>query len=216
MKISKIEFAHDCIRAGAALTMILLPVAVSMLNAGCGLTNSAPVREKVVPQSAAESSGPYQIGRDDELEIIVWSQPQLCGKQIVASDGTIDMPLIGRIPAAGLTPDQLKANLEKSYAGYVHGPNVTVRVTDPESYVFYVLGEVNKPGVYKLHSGEVLSQALAEAGGLKQFADPAKIQILRHKENETVVLTVDYNTVPSGSDVSADIRIERGDTVTVP
>ena len=132
------------------------------------------------------------IGSDDELEIIVWTQPQLSGKVTVASDGTIAMPLIGRVPAAGLTPDQLKADLEKRYVRYVHGANATVRVTDPASHVFYVLGQVNKPGAYKLHSGEVLSQALAEAGGLAEFADAGKIRILRHKENETVVLTVNY------------------------
>ena len=59
------------------------------------------------------------IGSDDELEIVVWNQPQLSGKVIVASDGTIAMPLIGRVPAAGLTPDQLKADLEKRYTRYV-------------------------------------------------------------------------------------------------
>lgn len=126
------------------------------------------------------------------------------------------MPLIGRIPAAGLTPDTLKADLEKRYARYVHGVNVTVRVTDPASHVFYVLGSVNKPGAFKLHSGEVLSQALAEAGGLGEFADPSKVRILRHKENETIVLTVNYNVVRSGGDVSADVPVEPGDTVSVP
>src|SRR5208283_861745 len=126
--------------------------------------NSKPLQQTVVPHPAAQDADPYQIGRDDELEIIVWNQPQLSGKAIVASDGTIAMPLIGRVPAAGLTPDLLKVDLEKRYARYVHGNNVTVRVSDPASHVFYVIGSVNKPGAYKLHSGEVLSQELAEAG----------------------------------------------------
>ncbi len=164
----------------------------------------------------AKNADPYQIGSDDELEIVVWNQPQLSGKVIVASDGTIAMPLIGRVPATGLTPDLLKADLEKRYARYVHGANVTVRVSDPASHVFYVIGEVNRPGAYKLHSGEVLSQALAEAGGFGEFADPSKIRILRHKETETVVLTVNYNVVRSGGDVTADVPVEPGDTVSVP
>jgi len=120
------------------------------------------------------------------------------------------------VPATGLTPDLLKADLEKRYARYVHTANVTVRVSNPASHVFYVIGEVNKPGAYHLHSGEVLSQALAEAGGFGEFADPSKIRILRHKENETVVLTVNYNVVRSGGDVSADVPMEPGDTVSVP
>ncbi len=217
MKISKIAFAHDYVRAGAALTVTgLLVVAISISMVACSLFDSAPVREKVVQHPVAKTLDPYMIGSDDELDIIVWTQPQLSGKVTVASDGTIAMPLIGRVPAAGLTPDQLKVDLEKRYARYVHGANATVRVSDPASHVFYALGQVNKPGAYKLHSGEVLSQALAEAGGLAEFADPGKIRILRHKESETVVLTVNYNVVRSGGDVSADVPVEPGDTVQVP
>jgi len=218
MKIGNIEFAHDYVRARAALTgTVLLAMAVSMSMAACSLFDGSPVHQKVVahPQEKA-AADPYQIGRDDELDIIVWTQPQLSGKVTVASDGTISMPLIGRIPVAGMTPDQLKVDLDKRYARYVHDANATVRVADPASHVFYALGEVNKPGVYKLHSGEVLSQALAEAGGLGQFADAGKIRILRHKENETVVITVNYYVVRSGGDVSADVPVEPGDTVQVP
>lgn len=218
MKFGNIEFACEFIRAGMGLSgMVLVAVAISMSMGACSLFDSSPVREKVVahPEDKA-AADPYLIGRDDELDIIVWTQPQLSGKVTVASDGTISMPLIGRVPAAGLTPDQLKADLEKRYARYVHGANATVRVSDPASHVFYVLGEVNKPGVYKLHSGEVLSQALAEAGGLGQFADAGKIRILRHKESETVVLTVNYNVVRSGGDLSADVPVQPGDTVQVP
>jgi polysaccharide export outer membrane protein len=217
MKFGNIELACEFIRAGAGLSgMVLLAVTISMSMAACSLFGGSPVHEKVIEHPSAKNADPYMIGSDDELEIIVWTQPQLSGKVTVASDGTISMPLIGRVPAAGMTPDQLKAELEKRYARYVHGANATVRVSDPASHVFYVLGEVNKPGAYKLHSGEVLSQALAEAGGLGQYADAGRIRILRHKESETVVLTVNYNVVRSGGDVSADVPVEPGDTVQVP
>jgi len=218
MKIGKLDFALDAFRAGATpIVRILLAVAISSLMAACSLFSTAAVQQTVVPRPAAkDGADPYVIGRDDELEVVVWNQPQLSGKVIVASDGTIAMPLIGRVPASGQTPDLLKADLEKRYDRYVHGANITVRVSDPASHVFYVIGEVNKPGVYKMHSGEVLSQALAEAGGFGEFADPSKIRILRHKESETVVLTVNYNKVRSGGDVTADIPVEAGDTVSVP
>jgi polysaccharide export outer membrane protein len=217
MKIGKMGFAHDRVRSGAALIVgVSMAAAISISMAACSLFNPEPVRQTVVPRKTAKNSDPYQIGSDDELEIVVWNQPQLSGKVIVASDGTIAMPLIGRVPAAGQTPDALKAELEKRYERFVHGTNITVRVGDPASHVFYVIGEVNKPGAYHLHSGEVLSQALAEAGGFGEFADASKIRILRHKENETVVLTVNYNMVRSGGDVSADVPVEPGDTVSVP
>jgi polysaccharide export outer membrane protein len=214
MRIRKIETATQFVRERAALIGItLLMLTTSMLMAAC---SSTPVRQTVVPRKVEKNSDPYQIGSDDELDIVIWNQPQLSGKVIVGSDGTIAMPLIGRVPAAGQTPDLLKADLEKRYDRYVHGPNITVRVSDPASHVFYVIGEVNKPGAYRLHSGEVLSQALAEAGGFGEFADTSKIRILRHRETETVVLTVNYNVVRSGGDLSADVPVEPGDTVSVP
>jgi polysaccharide biosynthesis/export protein len=217
MNVGNIEFAHDFVRSGAALIVtILLAGTISMSMAACSLFNPAPVRQTVVPRTTAKTTDPYHIGSDDELEIVVWNQPQLSGKVIVASDGTIAMPLIGRVPASGFTPDMLKADLEKRYARYVHAANVTVRVSNPVSQVFYVIGEVNKPGAYHLRSGEVLSQALAEAGGFGEFADASKIRILRHRESETVVLTVNYNVVRSGGDVTADVPVEPGDTVSVP
>ncbi len=217
MKIGLIESACSGAGAGGTLTgIVLIAVAVSMSIVVCGCFDSTAVNRKVVPIHATKASDPYRIGADDELEIIVWTQPQLSGKVIVASDGMIAMPLIGRVPAAGLTPEELKADLEKRYVRYVHDPNATVRVSNPASHVFYVIGEVNKPGAYHLHSGEVLSQALAEAGGFGEFADPSKIRILRHKETETVVLTVNYNMVRSGGDLSADVPVEPGDTVSVP
>src|SRR5260370_35513050 len=110
------------IRGGAAqIGTILLAVIISIsTTAGCSLFNSSPVEKKVVPRPPVQNVDPYVIGRDDELEIIVWTQPQLSGKVIVASDGTIAMPLIGRVPAAGLTPDNLKAALERHYSRFVH------------------------------------------------------------------------------------------------
>ncbi len=211
-----IEPAHAVRRAGSAKTVAMgLILAISGPIAICGC-NTTAVQQKVIPHETAKAADPYLIGSDDELEIVVWNQPQLSGKVIVASDGTISMPLIGRVPAAGQTPDELKTDLEKRYVRYVHDPNATVRVSNPVSHVFYVIGEVNKPGAYHLHSGEVLSQALAEAGGLGEFADGKKIRILRHKETETVVLTVNYNLVGSGGDLSGDVPVEPGDTVSVP
>ena len=89
------------------------------------------------------------------------------------------MPLIGQVDAAGLTAKDLQADLTSRYAHFVHDPKITVRVFDPASRVFYVLGEVSKPGMYKLMSGEVLSQALAAAGGPTEYANLRSIKIIR-------------------------------------
>ena len=219
MKIGKVDFARDAFRAGAApIVRILLAAAalaaLSIWIPSCAMF-SPPMQKQVIEHSHVKVP-PYVIGRDDELEIIVWTQPQLSGKVVVATDGTITMPLIGRVQAAGLTPDQLKDDLGTRFVRYVHEPNVTVRVSDAASQMFYVVGEVNKPGAFRLHSGEVLSQAMAESGGLGQYADGSKIRILRHDDANTEVLTVNYDLVRSGKDMSVDVPIQPGDTITVP
>jgi polysaccharide biosynthesis/export protein len=159
--------------------------------------------------------GPYTIGINDVLDIIVWRQTQLSGKIPVEDDGSIAVPLAGRVPAAGLTCQTLEKNLYEKLAPFIHDPRVTVRVADPRSKVFYVIGEVKKPGVMRLASGEVLSQGLAEAGGFTDFANLRDIRIVRRESTENVKITVNYNKVDQG-DLTADIPLEPGDTITVP
>ena len=157
---------------------------------------------------------PYVIGPDDLLEVIVWKQQQLSGRMPVEEDGTIAVPLAGRVPAAGLTCQMLQKHLHDKLVAFTDNPQVTVRVADPRSKVFYVVGEVHKPGVMRLHAGEVLSQGLAEAGGLTEFANRRAITIVRRRPTENVEMTINYKKVEQG-DLTADVPLEPGDTVTV-
>ncbi len=175
-----------------------------------------PVQTQVVAKPAESADvGPYKIGRDDVLDVLVWKEQQLSGRIRVGSDGNIMLPLIGQVKAAGLTTNELQTDLTARFARYVHDPKVTVRVFNPASRVFYVLGEVTKPGMYKLMSGEVLSQALAAAGGPTEYANLRKIKIVRRAADQQVEMTVNYSGVRSG-DLRADVPLERGDTITVP
>lgn len=191
-------------------TVLVLVLATS------GCFGGAPVQTQVVTRSADPAdAGPYTIGRDDVLDVFVWKDKQLSGRISVASDGTITMPLVGQVKAAGLTTKELQTDLTARYARFVHDPKVTVRVFDPASRVFYVLGEVSKPGMYKLMSGEVLSQALAAAGGPTEYANLRRIKIVRRTGDQQTEMTINYSGVRSG-DLSADVALERGDTITVP
>jgi len=133
----------------------------------------------------------------------------------VAEDGSIAIPLAGRVPAAGLTCEALEKRLHDKLAVFTDNPQVTVRVADPRSEVFYVVGEVHKPGIMRLHAGEVLSQGLAEAGGLTDFANRRRIRIVRRKPTQTVEVKVNYMRVEQG-DLGADVALEPGDTIMVP
>jgi len=187
---------------------------VSLIISGC--FGGAPVQTQVIAKPAeAADQGSYKIGRDDVLDVLVWKQEQLSGRIRVASDGTIMLPLIGQVKAAGRTSTELQTELTARFARFVHDPKVTVRVFNPASRVFYVLGEVSKPGMYSLMSGEVLSQALAAAGGPTEYANLRKIKIVRRSRDQQIEMTVNYSAVRSG-DLRADVPLERGDTITVP
>jgi protein involved in polysaccharide export with SLBB domain len=89
----------------------------------------------------------YQIGVGDILEITTWKEPDFSRENVlVRSDGKISFPLINDFPAAGLSPMELKFNLEKALKAYVGNPVVTVTVTNPASQKFYILGEVMRTG----------------------------------------------------------------------
>ena len=203
-------------RGGSFTPHNSLAIFVVMVLATSGCFGGAPVQTQVVTRQAESAdSGPYKIGRDDVLDVFVWKDKQLSGRITVDSDGTVTLPLIGQVRAAGLTTKELQTDLTARYARFVHDPKVTVQVFDPASRVFYVLGEVSKPGMYKLMSGETLSQALAAAGGPTEYANLRRIKIVRRKDDAQTEMTVNYSGVRSG-DLRADVVLERGDTITVP
>lgn len=188
---------------------LLLP----FLLAAC--SNQQPIQTQVtaLPDPVAQ---PYKIGPDDQLEVFVWKQPQLSGKVGVAADGTVTIPLAGQMQAAGFTAEQLQNRIAKKLTTFVDDPTVTVRVDDARSQIFYVMGEVPKPGLYRLRPDEVLSQGLAEAGGPGEFADKSRIRVRRRIDGNSEEITINYKDVESGKNVAADIPLVAGDTITVP
>lgn len=188
---------------------------LAVVSAFVGACSTQPVRTTSAPREPI-STDPYVIDSGDTVDIEVWKEPALCGKVNVAPDGTLTIPLVGHVPAAGKTADQVQNDIRERLSHFVADPNVTARVTDQPSMIFYMAGEVKKPGVFTLHKGEVLSQAVAEAGGFSDFADQSAIRIVRRRPTEVVTLTVDYRAVAKGKDDQADIPLERGDTVFVP
>jgi len=198
-----VRFRHISRRYLAALLAITLYACSPQ-----AVTTTTTAQKTTDPQ-------PYVIGPDDVLDVIVWNQPQLGGRITVEEDGTIAVPLAGHVAAAGLTCDMLEKSLHDKLAGFTDNPRVTVRVWDPRSKVFYVVGEVHKPGVMRLFAGEVLSQGLAQAGGLTGFANRRAITIVRRRPKESIKMVVNFKKAEQG-DLTADVPLEPGDTITVP
>jgi polysaccharide export outer membrane protein len=176
----------------------------------CPLNSPAAKETPVIP------TDDYIIGPGDVLDISVWKDEALTKLVAVLPDGKISFPLIGEVTAGGKTLGQLKKELERKLTRFVPDVNLSVVVTQINSMIVYVVGRVNKPGMFALNTNVNVLQALAMAGGLNPFAKRGKIQIFREAVNGTQIYPFDYDDVIKGEDLQQNIRLKRGDVVVVP
>lgn len=184
---------------------------------------SDPAATTALPaQPDPESKGPqasetYIIGDDDVLAISVWNEPNISKEIPVRSDGKISLPLVGEVLAAGRTPPQLEQEITARLRGFITDPQVTVIVEQMNSARYNIFGQVGKPGTYGLHAGITIVDALALAGGLKDFAKKRSIYILRQNpDGGETKIPFDYEKFIKGKNVAQNISIQQHDTIVVP
>lgn len=173
----------------------------------------APSPPRTVP-SLLPPTGEYRIGYGDKLRIEVYKDPQLSQSVQVRPDGRITLPLVGDLPATDHTPIQLRDVIAAALKEYVTNPTVTVIVVEATAATAYVMGEVNHSGTVNLQGGPMtVLQALAMAGGLKDFADVKNIRILRRSPTGIQTIPFNYKEAIRGS---PPVYLQTGDTVVVP
>lgn len=176
------------------------------------VTNAAGQNESVRPND-------YIIGNGDILEINTWKEPDFSREEIIVRlDGKISLPLLDDIQAAGLTPSQLKQNIEKNLQKYVAKPSVTVTVRNAASHKFYILGEVVNTGEYPLVKDLTVLQAFAIAGGFTEWASKKEIILYRGVKGDSkgIVIQINYKKILKDKDFSQNVKIKANDTIIVP
>jgi polysaccharide export outer membrane protein len=173
----------------------------------------ASARAATAPPPATDA---YVIGSGDVLQVFVWKEPDLTRDVTVRLDGRITLPLLGDVVAAGRTPPELSAELGKQLARFVDAPMVTLGVAQATSARVYVLGQVAHPGTFALTGRTTVLQALALAGGLREFVKPDRILVIREEPGLRAPLVVNYKRLEAGSDITQNIVLKAGDTVLVP
>jgi polysaccharide export outer membrane protein len=158
----------------------------------------------------------YVIGPEDVLYINVWKEEALSRTVPVRMDGKISLPLLDDVQAAGYTARQLKEVLTKRLKEFLDAPNVSVIVTEANSYKVYVSGQVKTPGVYRLRSETTLLQIIPMAGGFTDWANQKKILIIRREDGKEKRITVNYKKIMKGDAPDSNIVLRPGDTVIVP
>ncbi len=159
----------------------------------------------------------YVIGPNDVLAIDVWKESEFTRVLPVRPDGRISLPLIGEVQASGLTPFELQANLTEKLRTYFERPSVTVMVQQANSHHFNVMGEVQKPGSYNMTQPVTVLDALALAGGFRDFAKEKKIYVLRIlADGTTERIAFNYREVIKGKNMAQNIQLRPDDTVIIP
>ncbi len=174
------------------------------------------LQKKQAKAAVAADSGSYIIGPEDVLYIYVWKEDNLSRSVPVRMDGMISIPLVDDIKAAGLTPLQLKELLLAKLREYVDTPDVTVIVTEANSYKVYVQGEVRRPGVIRLRTETSLVQIIVMAEGFTEWADKKKITIIRREGGKESRIRVNYNKIIDGDEGARDIILKSGDIIIIP
>jgi len=166
--------------------------------------------------AVAADSDSYIIGPEDVLYIYVWKEENLSRSVPVRMDGMISIPLVDDVKAAGMTPLQLKEYLLAKLKDYVETPDVTVIVTEANSYRVYVQGEVKTPGVFKLRSETTLVQLIIMAGGFTDWANQKKITVMRKEGGKDSRIVVNYKKIIEGDSGEKDIVLKSGDIIIIP
>ena len=177
---------------------------------------------------AATSS--YVLGPEDQITVRVFAADDIPDKPAqIDNDGTVTLPMIGQVHAAGLTVEQFQANLVTAYKKYFKDPQVTVQVNDFRSQPVSVAGNVNTPGVVQLRGNRNLMEVIGQAGGLRADAGDS-VLITRNLSEGPIpvagaftdptgkysVAHIDVRAVMSGKDPEGNIMIKPHDVITVP
>ena len=183
----------------------------TLLAAGFGAHAEGPA------PSAPGATDSYRLQPGDLLEISVWKEETLRREVLVRSDGGLSFPLAGELSVSGLTPDDVRHELESRLGKFIPDVTVSVAVQQINGNQVFVVGRVNRPGVYKFDRPVDVMQALSLAGGATEFAGVDSIRILRRTaDGGQRTFDFAYSDVARGRHLEQNIVLKSGDTVVVP
>jgi polysaccharide export outer membrane protein len=181
-------------------------------------------------QTSPDAKAAYTLGPDDQIMVRALHVPEIPDKPVrIEADGSIDLPLVGRIQAGGLTTWGLEGELSRTLKTYVREPEVSVELVEQRSQPVSVLGAVKTPGTYQLHGARTLLEALslaggadAEAGYLVRIARPVSqgaLPVAGAKPDSAGAYTVaelSLEQVLNGRSSEGSLLVKPYDVITIP
>ena len=170
---------------------------------------------EVIPVKAMDEIISQRIRANDKLAISVFGEPELTREDyVVDGSGFLQVPLIGQIIAAGLSPDELRSEISRRLgARFIRDPQVSVTLTERAKARFAVEGQVEDPGIYEADPSTTLLAAIAEAGSPSRVAKYSEVMVFRMIDGRRMGARFDLNQIRSGQ--AGDPQIIGGDTIVV-
>ena len=188
--------------------------------AGCSTTGDFPP----APVSASTQDYTYIVGPGDNINIIVWRNPEISMSVPVRPDGKFSTPLIDELVAQGKTSVQISREIEQQLSKYVRDPVVTVIVTGfvgPYDQQIRVVGEAARPQGIPFKQYMTLLDVMIAVGGLTDFADGNGASILRTSDGGKEgfggkQFSVRLRDLIRRGDISANVEMKPGDILIIP
>jgi len=182
---------------------------------------------RFIGADAGNLASDYILGPGDQLAIEFFNVPEYNGEKGVLVDGTLNMPLIGKVRVAGLTVEGATNRLNDIYTPYLRNPLITLQVITPRPIKIGISGEINRPGSYEISLVDdgnedspkwpTVIEAVQLAGGITDQANVREIEILRQGPGQgTQAITLDFWEMLNTGNISQDITLRHGDAVYVP
>ena len=204
-------------RLAVALILLTLIMALGLWGQSDSGTTTQPTQTIDASSATKPHDDSFVIGNDDVLAVNVWKEPDVSRSIPVRSDGKISLPLVGEVQATGRTPRKLEQDIAARLKNYIAEPEVTVIVQQINSQKFNILGQVNRPGSYVINNSATVLDAIAVAGGFRDFAKQKSIYVLRQNaDGSQTRMPFNYKEVVKGKNPAQNVKLQPRDTIVVP
>jgi polysaccharide export outer membrane protein len=193
-----------------ALGLMLAAPAHASSDDGAAAAAPLPPPERDVPVVTPS----YTVGAGDSIKVRVYDEDRLSGTYVIAQDGRVDLPWVGKISVAGLGPEQIADLVESRYAdGYLVSPQIVVEVDAYGSKPVQLLGNIENPGTYYLKGQTDLVGLLAQAGGIAESDQLStyEVQIKRARTEAVAPISLSLDRLMHLGE--GNLKVEAGDVI---